>query len=381
MGAWTFYLLNDSESAGFVLSHHAKGFRKGPGLAANNPLIGRGLLTAEGELWTQERQQLAPVFRPRNISAMRPWLESAVQEVLDPTLAKSPQDLEAAMLELSLYLVLKSVFATSDLSLASVRAMGEDVRWLMHYFYHRSRTVWRFPYVFPFNRRYHRHAQHLIQRVEDITFDKRPFMTLHGHLPEDPETRRQALVTLLIAGYETTGHAMSWALYLAATHPPVEERLVAESLSETTPTPSTHPWTYAAILESLRLYPPVWLLSRTPTTAVTFSNVTFRPGDILLISPWLMHRSADHYPEPEAFRPERWLNWRPPAPYAFIPFGGGPRRCIGEDLALTEALIVVSRIVARYRLTALGAPRPSVFPGLTLQSQDGLWVTIQPRSA
>jgi cytochrome P450 len=174
---------------------------------------------------------------------------------------------------------------------------------------------------------------------------------------------------------------MSWALYLAATHPAVEERLVAESLSETTPTPSTHPWTYATILESLRLYPPVWLLSRTPTTAVTFSNVTFRPGDILLISPWLMHRSADHYPEPDAFRPERWLDSRPPAPYAFIPFGGGPRRCIGEDLALTEALIVVSRIVSRYRLTALGAPRPSVFPGLTLQSQDGLWVTIQPRTA
>ncbi|MCY0880188.1 MAG: cytochrome P450 [Firmicutes bacterium] len=380
MGLWTFYLLNDPESAGFVLSHHAHGFRKGPGLTNDNPLIGRGLLTVEGAEWADARRRLSPVFRPRNVMAMRPGLEEALRRMLDLWAQDPPEDIEAAMMDLSLFLVLHNVFGASDLSLAAIRRLTEDVDWLMRFFYHRSRTIWRFPYAFPFNRRYHRHAHRLIATVRAMTTESRPYVTVHGHLAADSLTRQHELLTLTIAGYETTGHAMAWALFLTATHPAVEAALLREARQQVFPTPQTHPWTYAVILESLRLYPPVWLLSRTPTRTVPFDEGTFRPGDILLISPWLMHRNAHVFPEPDAFRPERWLGSGPPPPYAFLPFGGGPRRCIGEDLALTEAVLVVSRVLAQFHLTALTPPNPPVFGGLTLRSRDGLRMRLQPRT-
>ncbi|MCL5115601.1 MAG: cytochrome P450 [Firmicutes bacterium] len=379
MGPWTFFLLNESESVGQVLAHHRPHFHKGPGLEPSNPLIGQGLLTSDEDDWIEQRRALAPVFRPQNISSMRPWLEEAVDQSLQNWEDGEPFDLESRMLRLSLTLALHTLFADPSHD-DWIPEIGSDVTWLMDHFYRRSRSVWRFPYNVPgFNRRYHAHAQRLRRVVDRLTPTTPPFDTVWPHVSKERERRYHQTLTLIVAGFETTGHAMAWAIDLMARHPAVESKVLQESGQDVFPTPETHPWTHAVLLESLRLYPPVWLLSRRAVHDVTLGDLRLPERSITLISPWLMHRNADVYPEASHFRPERWLGWKPESPYDFIPFGAGPRRCIGEHLALTEALMAVSRIVNRYRLIPTG-PR-DIFPGLTLGASAPMWVTATPRAA
>lgn len=378
MGPWTFWLLSDPDSVGFVLSHHGKSFVKGPGLESSNPLIGRGLLTSEGDGWATQRRRYAPLFRPPSIDTMVPWLDRVVNDAL-PTLAHGPElDLEPAMLQLSLTMALRTLFADSTIDASQVAAIASHVEWLMAHFYHRSRSVWRFPYhIAGFNRRYHAHAQKLRDAVDRLQPEERPFDTVWPHLA--PATRYHEALTLIIAGYETTGHAMAWALDLISRHPDAEQQVAAESRQPEIPSQETHPWTHAVLMEALRLYPPVWLLSRRPTADVTFQDITFASGEFILISPWLLHRNAENFPEPDAFRPERWLTGAPLHPYAFIAFSAGPRRCIGEHLAMREALIALSRIVGRYRIQSVG--ERGVFPGLTLAARYPLRAHLTARTS
>jgi cytochrome P450 len=224
MGLWTFYLLNDPQSVHFVLSHHTRRFRKGPGLEDSNPLIGQGLLTQEGEDWVQQRRRLASVFRRENVEDMVPWLDQVIDEFQSTLVPDQPIDLESTMLQLSLLMVLRTVFGDSQASTPHIAAIGENVQWLMAHFYHRSRSIWRFPYGLPgFNRRYHAHAQKLRQAIHQLVPQPRPFTTVWPNLATPPALRDQEMLTLVIAGYETTGHAMAWALDLLSRHPHVAE--------------------------------------------------------------------------------------------------------------------------------------------------------------
>lgn len=375
MGPWRFFLLTDPFGVGQVLAHHRPFFHKGPGLDPKNPLIGRGLLTSEDEHWVAQRRNLAPVFSGANIRTMTPTLQAVVHRELDGWAIDEPFDLERRLLRLSLTLAIRTLFADDDANGEAMDAAGQAVEWLMAHFYRRSRSIWRFPYHVPgFNRRYHLKERILHRFINHLEPRPRPFETVWPHLSADPGERLQEAATLVIAGYETTGHAMAWALHQLAQHPKVEEAVRTEGENE-----KDRVWTEAVLKESLRLFPPVWLLSRRAVQAVSFSDLEIPADSLVLICPWLMHRNPEFFPNPDAFDPERWLN--PPSlpPYAFIPFGAGPRRCIGEHLAFQEASLVVSEVVKRFQIQPRNA-HPAVFPGLTFAAQDGLWVTVRPRS-
>lgn len=377
MGPWTFFLLNDAESVGAVLSHHRPFFHKGPGLDAQNPLVGGGLLTSEEEAWVAQRRALAPVFRPDNVRGMIPHLQSTIDADLASWPIGQPFDVEERMLRLSLTMAVRTLFADDGPGADPIGEAGHHVEWLMEHFYRRSRSVWRFPYHIPgFNRRYHAHAARLTRFVTGLNPAERSYETVPSHLAEAAPLRLQQATTLIIAGYETTGHALAWAFHLLARHPQIEEAVLRESRS----TSEHRPWTEAVIQESLRLYPPVWLLSRRTQQPLSLGDDQLPESSIVLISPWLLHRRPDLFEDPEAFRPERWFTPAAvPSPYAFIPFGAGARRCIGELLARQEALQVITRVVARYRLTTTSDP--GIFPGLTLRARGPLWVTAHQRSS
>lgn len=377
LGPWTVYLLNDPHSVRTVLTHHRTHFTKGPGMNRANPLIGRGLLTEEGDSWANQRRRLAPVFRPANVTATVPWLDAAIESFLRDVVEGQPFNLESAMLTLSLTMVLTSVFAEEP-SATSINAMADDIRWLMAHFYHRSRSIWRFPYhIPPFNRRYHRHAHHLKANFRAGLPTPRPFDTAWPKFSPDAATGDQESMTLLAAGYETTGHAIAWALDLLSRHPKPGDLVYQESQQPGVPTPATHPYTEAVVKEALRLYPPVWLLSRTPILDITIDTLRLKPHDIVLISPWVLHRTPEWFSLPEQFNPDRWLSSEP-EPYSYIPFGGGARRCIGEGLALVEARLAVSRIWRQFQLISHGPRRLN--PQLTLGCVDPMWVTAVRRS-
>lgn len=378
MGPWTFWLLNDPESVRWVLTRHGQYFRKGPGLESSNPLIGEGLLTQEGDDWTAQRRRLAPVFKPGNVDKMAPWIADAADQFVSSLPAGQAFDLEQAMLDLSLTMAVRTIFADDKTGADIIGQIGGEVRWLMSHFYHRSRSVWRFPYAIPgFNTRYHMHARRLKAAVHHFRPQTRPYAAVWPALSSQPDLARQELFTLVIAGYETTGHALAWTLYLLSRHPDLADAVAQESRQSGMPVASTHPITDRVVKEGLRLYPPVWLMSRRAVLGSDMEDLAIEPGHIVLISPWLMQRSEDWFSQPERFSPERWEQAEP-APYSYIPFGAGSRGCIGENLALEEAMIALSRIAGKLIFSSSGAPA-AVFPGLTLSSKNGIWMTAARR--
>jgi cytochrome P450 len=199
---------------------------------------------------------------------------------------------------------------------------------------------------------------------------------------------RDEVMTLFLAGHETTAIALSWTWYLLARNPEIEQKLVAEvtdALGGSAPSVETLPkLRYAArvIKETLRLYPPVWTLEgRRAVRDCTIAGYQVRAGTVMLLSPWVTHRDPRFYREPERFDPDRWTDEfaRPLPKYAYFPFGGGQRLCIGQSFAEMEATLILTTILQRYRLT-LESDRPlGPSPSITLRPGAKLWMRLSAR--
>ena len=210
---------------------------------------------------------------------------------------------------------------------------------------------------------------------------------------------RDEVVTLLVAGSETTANTLSWAYYLLARHAEAERRLHAEvdallaprgRRNEAVPLEAADlerlPYTRRVITETLRLYPPAYLLGRQAVEDVVLEGYRIPAGTTVLMSQYLMHRDARFFPDPEAFLPDRWAAPEPgsaaPAPprCAFFPFGDGPRVCIGEPLAWLEATLILATLSYRWRLRLPpAAPEPVPEPRITLRPRGGLRLVPEPR--
>ena len=204
----------------------------------------------------------------------------------------------------------------------------------------------------------------------------------------DARLLRDELVTLLLAGHETTALALTWTLYLLSRHPEIAARMEEEI--DATLEPESLPgaadlgrlhylgW---VITEAMRLYPPVYILGREAVREVEIGGYRLSRGTICLMSQWVVHRDPRFFPEPETFRPERWgdaLDRQRPR-FAYFPFGGGPRICIGQPLAMMEAKLVLAMVCQRFRLAAgVGAPvRP--YPSVTLRPDGPVRLVVTRR--
>jgi cytochrome P450 len=198
---------------------------------------------------------------------------------------------------------------------------------------------------------------------------------------------RDEAMTLYLAGHETTALTLAWTWYLLSQHPHVENKLVSEwqvVLRGTTPTTHHLPkliYTSAVIAESMRLFPPVYVIGREATTDLELGGYPVKRGYTVLMSQWVNHRDPKYFPDPEAFRPERWehgLAKRLPK-FAYYPFGGGQRLCVGNAFALTEAAIILAAVGHRYRFTLDPDAVIGIKPQITLLPSNGIPVTLRLR--
>jgi cytochrome P450 len=199
---------------------------------------------------------------------------------------------------------------------------------------------------------------------------------------------RDELMTLLLAGHDTTANALTWTLWLLSRHPAAEDRVVCELgevLGGRTPTAADLPrlrYLDATLRESMRVYPPVYAFGREPVTDGEIGGFPIRAGTNVLMSQWVVHRDPRFFDDPDAFRPERWLDGladRLP-PYAYFPFGGGPRVCIGNTFATTEALLVLATLLPRFRLRIAPGATVTPWPSVTLRPRDGLPMVLAARA-
>jgi cytochrome P450 len=385
-----------------VLKTRQKLYTKSPRfVAALRPLLGRGLLIEQGESWLHNRRLMQPVFHRQRLAAF-------VSEMADAATALGaeweraaadgvPVDVAPGMLRTTLRIVGRTLFST-DLSRSSA-ALGGAVRTT---FEHVNRKV-SFPFTFPErvptrrNRRFHAARAALDAIVYGVIAERRrgaeagEASDLLGMLLEarddetgermsDEQVRDEAL-TLMLAGHETTAAALAWAWDLLARHPHAARAMRVELdavLGGRPPSSDDVPnlrYTRAVIDETLRLYPPAWVIPRFATTDDVVAGRRIPARSLVLVSPWVTQRRADLWHEPETFRPERFLDGAAgngDTPFAYFPFGGGARQCIGNHFALIEAVVILATLAQRFDLHAVDALSPVPDPTFTMRPRGAL---------
>lgn len=361
-------LLSEPAAIRHVLVEATERYRRTPAtLRVLRPLLGQGLLLSEGADWRLQRRTLAPAFAPRAVALLVPHMQAATEEVLDGLDVREPLDLLAVTQALALEIAGRTMFS---LGLApwrgGLRARLEEygryagVHLLDIMLPPRVPTPWDVP-----RRWIGRRWMALIARIVAAReAERRP------GLPEDlldlilaardPETGRgfsatevrDQVATMLLAGHETTALALFWTFTLLAQAPGWQALLAAEAGA------AERPLTRAVLDEALRLYPPAFTLARLARQADEVAGWRLRPGDAVLIAPWVLHRHRRLWEAPEAFDPRRFLAPAPaPDRFAYLPFGAGPRICIGAQFALSEAILVIAAVLRRWRVE-LATQRP-----------------------
>ena len=201
------------------------------------------------------------------------------------------------------------------------------------------------------------------------------------------EQLRDELMTIVMAGHETTAIALSWTFYLLGKHPEVESKLLAELgevLGSQAPTVNDLPqlpYTDAVLKESMRLYPPAWAVGREALEDCELGDFQVPAKTQLFISQWVVHRDPRFFENPEAFIPERWLDGSTGGipKFAYFPFGGGPRLCIGQPFAKMEAALILATVAQRFKLDPVPGPPPTPQPSITLRPKSGIRVTLEKR--
>lgn len=357
----------------FVTQQHA--FSKSLGIRVLRLLLGDGLLTSEDPLHRQMRRIVQPAFHRERVAKYVSVMERDAQEFVDRLQPGAAFDVHGAMIALTLRIATETLFGTDES--ASAQAVGEALRLMMLEFPYMltplSSLRRRLP--LPGTRRFERSRAMLDGIIYDLIARRRRdtserddalslLLAAHdsdtGFRPHDEQIRDE-IMTLFTAGHETTANALTWAFYLLAHNPDVDAR-AAQALARGDRGPIDR-----IVKETLRLYPPAWIIGRESREDVTLVDGTFVPaGTTVFVAPLLLHRRAEFFPQPDRFDPDRWLADEPP-PFAFIPFGGGARRCIGEEFALREASVVLTRVLERYRLALASGAKIGVDPLVTLR--------------
>lgn len=367
------------------------------------PLLGEGLLISEGELWRRQRRIAAPAFHNRRIAEFVATMASCTDTMLARwrTMAQ-PFDVAAEMMALTLDIISRTMFSAdvSDDTAAVRRLMDVVVRmpvsmldlfglpqWLP-----RSQSAPLRRAIAEFDALV---GRFVAQRRDDPT-ERHDLLAMlltardgeSGEAMSDKQLRDEIL-TIFMAGHETTANALSWTWYLLARHPDVETRLheeVDRVLGGRMPAfadLARLPWTRMVIEEAMRLYPPAHAIARRAIAEDRIGGVRIPPGAMIRISMYMTHRNPNIWPQPERFDPERFA----PAAvaqrhrFAYLPFGGGPRICIGSGFAMAEAQVILAAVAQRYRLCLARGHEIEPIGLLTLRPKNGIWVTLEPRRA
>jgi cytochrome P450 len=392
-------LLSAPELAQAVLVRHADAFEKPPYFRAlTRPVLGNGLLTSENAFHHRQRQLVAPAFQHRRVAAYAAVMAEYAERIAAGWPDGATIDIAHEMMRLTLWIVGATLFDADVLGEAE--DLGRALSVALQRFNKQVSSLVPLPQSWPTpgNRRARRAIERLDATIYRLIAERRAapgdrgdllsmLLAAHdaddGTLMSDSQVHDEAM-TIFLAGHETTANALAWTWYLLALHEQVAERLAGELdgvLAGRTPSYDDLPrlpYTLQVLKESMRLYPPAHVIGRYATQMVDLGPVQILAGSLVMISPYVLHRRADSFAEPERFDPERWLPEREARlpRGAYLPFGGGPRVCIGNHFAMMEGHIVLAALAQRVKF-ALAPQGPIVpRPVITLRPRDGIKMTV-----
>jgi cytochrome P450 len=372
------------------------------------PLVGEGLLTSNGDFWLRQRRLMQPAFHRRRIHGFGTVMTDTVYEMLErweePARQGQALDISQEMMRLTLAIAGRTLFS-QDVSGAAGR-VGQSFAILNEDIATRFRQLFSPPLSWPTpkNRRFHAAKADLDQVVDEIIQTRRQTLKKGEPAPDDLLTMlveardeetgqgmddrqlRDEVMTLLLAGHETTANAASWTWYLLSEHPEVWQRLQAELqqvLGGCTPCIEDLPnlkYTDWVIQEAMRLYPPAWIISRRAIHDDEIGGCAIPAGSDISMSSYLVHRHPAFWNNPDRFDPERFSPERSanrPA-YAYFPFGGGPRLCIGRDFANVEARLILAAVAQKYQPVLVEGHPVEPEALITLRPRFGLQMHLRP---
>lgn len=398
----TFYLVTEPDHVQYVLQDHAHNFTKRTRTYRKlSSLVGNGLLTSEGDDWYRQRMMIQPVFHRSHIACLDGVVTDLTLEMLQDWFGyfkrDQPFDLTRSMTRLTLAVVGRALLGTEHPG--RTRAIEQTIGEVVTGISRRIESMVDFGTFIPTpaSRRLARSQSTLNALVDAIIAERKShpvdrvdilsrLVSMNSssrELTED-ELIRDQIMTFLMAGHETTASALSWIFYLLAQNPECGERLSAElkdRLDGETPT-YQHlqelSYTHQVVLEALRLYPPVWLIERHTESDDLLGGFEIPAGTTLALSQYVTHRHPDYWNHPGTFIPDRFeaLHNRDRHRYAYFPFGGAARHCIGDSFAMMEMQLILATVWQHYHVRLLPDHTVRMRAGVTLRPQNGLWIRL-----
>lgn len=413
-------LLSHPDAVRDVLSGQQHDFAKSPVLQRARIVLGDGLLTSEGEAHRSARALIQPAFHPRRVAGQAAQMAEIARRRVHAWPPGRPIDVHAETVRTTLTVAGRTLFGTDlDEDVAVVSGALTDL--LSAY------GVLMLPAgpllaQLPLTRQRLRRGAAALHRLTDRLLDERAAADQAGG-PADPgdllsllrcagpdgagpngaadrvgpparegarrderQWARDQVVTLLLAGHETTANALAFACHLLARDQDVQREVAEEVLSVCGPdgVPGAAdverlPSVRAVLAETLRLFPPSWAMGRQALVSTELGGVELPRGTVVVVSQWVVHRDGRWWPEPHRFDPSRFASGSVPLPrFSYFPFGGGTRRCIGEGFAWTEGILTLATILAKWRLRPIPGRRPRLDPLVTLRPRGGVWLVPEP---
>jgi cytochrome P450 len=394
-------LLNRPDYIKRVLQDNHRNYRLTPFYKKLKPIFGDGLFASEGERWSHQRDVVQPAFHRMQLERLAPVMTAAAERLIERWRARAqggePGDVAEEMAQLTLEIVAQAMFGT-DLSDEAEDA-SRAIRTLLETAVERTTDLTGLAEHLPTprNRRFRRALRAMDELVYGLLDRRRREEAARRDLlslllddrarqgDSDEAPLRDEAMTMLVSGSVTTGNALTWTWYVLARFPEVERRLreeVSAVLRGRTPGAAdlaNLDYTRMVIQETLRLFPPTWRLARTAIGRDDIGGHAIARNSIGVFSPYLVHRHADFWDEPEAFRPERFApeNSIARPRYAYIPFGGGPRACVGSQFAMMEMQLVVAAVAQAFHLRLAPGYAVEPEPVATLRPRHGLMMRLE----
>jgi cytochrome P450 len=400
-GLWITHQVSNPAHIQQVLQTNFANYGRGRDYKILKSSLGEGLLTSEGALWQRQRKMTQPAFHSQKVASFARIMEEHTQAILQRwekfAATGEPFDVVPELMHLTLNIASQALFSTNLESetqiIRETLSVGRD------YAVNRAWSVVRLPQNLPTarNREYRRALGNFHRIIDGIIANRRQahapvndlltmFMDARDEdgQPMSDHQLRDEMATLITAGHETTTLALSWVCYMVAQHPDVAERLLAELQFLNGNAPSYEDlfrlkFTRMVIDETMRLYPPVWVLSRTAANDDEIGGFRIPAGSEMLIFPYITHRHPKWWQSPDTFSPDRFApeNSAARIKFAYLPFGAGPRTCVGLNFAMTEIQIVLALLLQRFRLRlADNHPVVRPNPSVTLRPAPGVYLRL-----
>lgn len=398
------YMLNHPDYAKHVLQQQHKKYIKSPGYRPLRLLVGNGTFTSEGDFWLRQRRMCQPAFSKSSVEIYADAVQTCTQQAIESwqayAKAKKPINICREMMKLTMEVIGRTLFSTG---------LGKDAQYVWEPLtialdYINKRAL-RSPFVWPVkvpvssNVRFQEAVSKLDaiiygmieQRKQDQDWPEDLLSTFLQYRDEETgepmsmEQIRDECMTIFLAGHESSANVLSWAFYEIARNAEVQERMQAEidaTVSSSVPTYAdlrSFEYLYQVMNETMRLYPPIWHLGRQNLVEDEIGGYIIPPKTHIRICPFLLHRHPDFWDAPNDFQPDRFNkeNSKKQTPFSFIPFGMGPRLCIGRNFALMEMALILAMVLQRFRVHLAPGTEVELGPLLTLRPKEDfdLWIS------